>query len=189
MAVEMARIVSQLSAFLTASAVFSDELDRLEAPEDLAFALCRYSQNSVDTMRIAWRDISLDTTRIDAWEVDIHRLRAEPTDERVWAHIVLAMNAVASLHEQLYTYTGVQPEDVASHREAHAENTSVFQESSNKAAAGKAPSADLLRRVMRWMVTRGAELARRNVMLVLAAKAPDQVANFLPYLTPREGRP
>lgn len=185
----MARIVSQLSAFLTASAVFNDELDRLSTAEEMGLALTRYAQNSIDTMRISWRHIPLETERIDAWEVDVYLLQAAPTDERVWTNIVLAMDAVASLHEQLYSYAGVWPEDVATHRQAHAENTAVFRESIEKSATGHPPSVDLLRRVLRWMATRGAELARRNVMLVLAAKAPDQVADFLPYLTPRDGRP
>lgn len=189
MAVEMTRIVSQLSAFLTASAVFNDDLDRLKTSKELALALARYSQNSVDTMRISWREIPLNTARMDAWETDLHRLRAEPTDERVWMHIVMAMEAVASLNEQLYRYAGVQPQDVAAHREAHAENTAVFRESMAKAASGNAPSPDLLRRVLRWMVVRGAEIARRNVMLVMAAKEPGQIPYLLHYLTPRDGRP
>lgn len=189
MAVEVARIVSQLSAFLTASSVFGDEIERVSTTEELALALSCYSQTSVDTMRISWRDIGLDTTHIDAWELDLHHLRAEPTDERIWSHMVLAMEAVGSLHEQLYKYTGVMPEDVATHRTAHADNTAAFRESIGKAAAGRPPTIDLLRRVLRWMVIRGAELARRNVLLVLTAKAPNKVADILPYLTPRDGRP
>lgn len=189
MSIDMTNIVSHLTAYLTAAAVFADELERLDDPREVALAYSRYAQVSITAGRLAWRSISLPPDTFEPWELHVHQLCANPTDVLLWEDLVLAMVTVAKIHDHLYAFVGVWPEDVKAHRDAHIVNMDAFHQGALKAADGNPPSQDVLKRVLRWAVFRGAELGRRNVMIVLAAKAPDQVPYFLPFLTPREGRP
>lgn len=182
------RVLPQVSDFVNGARAFAVAVEEAVTVEQLARALADYSQKSIDTASASYVDLT-DGTWAVAWQQDVVRLRAEPTAERVWSHVLVAMEGTSVLHEQIRVSLRIDPADVAPQVASHAKNVAMFRQLNAQVSSGRPPPMETLRRVMQWMALRGAELGRRLAMLVLASKVPEQVPQLLPHFLPRDGRP